>query len=88
MKWKDRTSYSYSDKDRTARTWELRTSKFIITVTRHIDLPPDQWQVTTSLGLEVPKRVLKNKDIDKAKQEAVDYVRKYILECLESVQHL
>lgn len=71
--WEDATSYSRNDKDRTPRTWELKLNGFRISVTRHIHYPKDQWLLLTKLHDYVE---LENKDIEFAKVEAVETVKK------------
>ncbi len=43
--WKDITSYSQGDKDRTPRTFEMAAGKMRLLVTRHRDLEPTEWKM-------------------------------------------
>jgi len=69
--WKDITSYSQGDTNRTPGSWEMSVGSLRIVVTRHIDHDPTDWLLDFS-----DRRLiwLKNKDIDKAKVEALKFV--------------
>jgi hypothetical protein len=68
--WKDTTSYSRSDTDRTPCEWTLSVGLLKIVVHHYMHYPPDMWFVTCpKVGLERQRLVAK--DIDKAKREAL-----------------
>ncbi len=73
IEWKDRTSYSRSETDRTPRSWHARAGMIEIAVHRHVSYAPDVWLL--SCPPIADKLVLTSKDIDEAKAEAVRYVK-------------
>lgn len=72
MKWIDTTSYSQSDKERIPRAWTIRSENLTITVHRHIYHDPDVWLISCQHICDCKK--LKSKDIELAKNEALNYV--------------
>lgn len=81
MKWKD--SYR-SYKDKTINESELKLSRFRFVIHRHIDYPKDVW-LSSCYGL-FTQRELKNKDLDKAKIEAVNIVKKILNKTLSELK--
>lgn len=71
-KWKDISSYSRGDRDRTPHSWECKVAGIRLVVTRHIHHDPSDWLVRCGI---LPERVLKSKDIDDAKAEALAMLR-------------
>ena len=81
--WKNITSYSQSDKDRTPRTWEAAFGKTRIVVTRHIDYEKDQWIMRChALTLE---RLLASKDINEAACQAKAIVQAHLEQMLRDL---
>lgn len=81
--WRDVTSYSQSDKDRTPRTWEVRFGGLRITVTRHIDYKKDQWLLCcNNLNL---KRPLASKDVKEAACQAKAMVQAHLEQLLRDL---
>lgn len=73
LMWKDVSSYSRSDKDRRPQTWMAKADDVSITVTRSIYCEPDEWLLMCDPWF--PHRVLKAKEVDTAKSEAIELVR-------------
>jgi hypothetical protein len=69
-KWSDTTSYSQSDKERIPAQFTLTLKSIRITVHRNIHYPKDQWLLSCH-RLKIDNFELKNKDIEKAKDEAL-----------------
>lgn len=46
MHWKDVSSFSRGDKDRTPKAWSFEAGKLKISVHRHIHYPPETWLAT------------------------------------------
>lgn len=76
MKWIDTTSYSQSDKERTPRVWTIKSKSLAITVHRHRHYDPDIWLLSCPHICDCKE--LKSKDIELAKNEALNYVAAYI----------
>jgi excinuclease UvrABC ATPase subunit len=82
LKWKDITSYSRSDADRTPRSYEAIAGAVRVVVTRRIDLRPTDWLIEfggggATVGGNVSAKV--------AQQEAEDRLRSYARRILESL---
>lgn len=71
MNWEDTTSYTQSDKERIPRIWQLRIGKMRLVVHRHLHHDPDQWLMTVHGDINIDNRPLLQKDLDKAKREAL-----------------
>lgn len=83
--WKDISSYSRYDKDRTPHTWELRIGTVKLCVTRHVDCNPDEWMVQCS-QTTFNMRVLKAKDTEDAKTEALALLHREIREVFRKLE--
>ena len=73
VEWKDTSSWSKSDSEETRlvpKSWTINFNEFRLVVHRHIDYDKDEWLVTCYPGL-FRQSVLKNKEIDLAKIEAI-----------------
>lgn len=81
--WKDISSFSQSDKVRAVNSVEADAGVFRLRVHRHIYYNPDDWLL--SVGGLVDKRLLKSKDLEEAKAEAVEYIRKLMTNVLEAL---
>jgi hypothetical protein len=81
LTWKDTTSFSQGEKDRTPRCWTAKAGRVQIVVHRHIHFPPDAWLLSCA-ALRIDNRQLKSKDVDEAKQEAVRIVRELLEEAI------
>lgn len=75
IKFEDVTSHSQGAKDRTAKTWQAKIGCVRLTVTRHIHYAADEWIAESQPDIINMVR-LESKDIDDAKTEAVDLLRK------------
>jgi len=84
--WKDATSYSRADKERTPRVWELQDGRLRILLHRIHDIP-DAWFVSCYL-LQISDKALKAKDIEGAKKEAIAIVKKAFNELADSFKRL
>jgi hypothetical protein len=67
LSWKDTTSYSQNEKERTPRTWRAEVGRFEVIVTRVIHFDDIWFLRIRSLGIE---QQLNSKDISYAKREA------------------
>lgn len=74
VKWKDVTSFSQGDTDRTPRSWTANAGRIRIDVHRHIHYPPDVWLLSCD-ALRIDNNELPSRDIEDAKCEAVAVVR-------------
>jgi len=71
--WKDITSFSQGEKDRTPRTWQIQVGRVRVVVTRHIHYSPTAWLLRCeNFGIE---EVLASSDIEDAKKEALATIR-------------
>jgi hypothetical protein len=74
VKWKDITSYSQSEKDRTPRTFQWCLPHYIrVTVTRHRDYDPDVWLLGVP-GIINQKILCRGDNPNEAQRLAVDDV--------------
>lgn len=73
--WKDITSYPRSGRKpgEEPRTWEITSGTMRVVVTRHLDHPGDWLMRCDEIGCH--GSVLKSRDIDAAKREALERVR-------------
>ena len=71
--WEDNTTYRQGEKDRTPRIWGAKTKYSRIIVHRHRDFPTDTWLLSYSSFIVLS--VLKNKEIELSKSEAVQRVK-------------
>jgi len=83
MKWKDISSYSRKDTDRTPKTWELKAAGMMIVVTRHINYSPDAWLMTCQPFCEILE--IGHGTADEAKSVAVEYVSKNLERCIAAL---
>lgn len=86
MKWEDRTSY-YPGKERIPHTWELQLPILRITVTHHIDYPPDMWLMNCH-GLGINYKKLFSKDVEDAKKEAIVLVRNRLKNMMDELDEV
>jgi len=83
-KWKDDSSYSRGDTDRTPKSWLLQAGNGVtLIVTRHIHYPPDMWLCYSTIFPQYP---LAAKDIELAKEEALKMLRYELQATLEDIQ--
>jgi hypothetical protein len=82
--WKDVSSFSRGETDRTPKQWEATVGRFRLRVYRSRDYGQDTW-----LAYCVPNVfsdiVLRSSDIDEAKQEVVDILRGVVDEAIEEI---
>ena len=83
MQWKDQTSYSQNEKDRTPRVLTLEADNIRISVHRYIGL--DGWFLSTRPDM-FDKSTLVSTNIEDAKIEAIQKVTSRLLEMVESLK--
>jgi hypothetical protein len=82
-KWRDESSWSRGDVDRTPKTWVMDLFPGVrLTLTRHIHLDPDEWMVRLPWAEVVLKRGL---TADMAKARAEMYVVAQLKAALRSL---
>jgi hypothetical protein len=74
--WKDVSSFSRNDTERTSKTFEIRLNNFVLIVTRHIHYPADAW-VGRCHELSFQKQ-LGSMQIEEAKTELVDRIKEIL----------
>jgi hypothetical protein len=79
---------TWSDKrkswdDDTITSSEARFGGYRLTVHRHIDYPPDVWLASCTIFFN--KCVMQSKDLDGAKKEAMDKLRKMLKKTIEDL---
>ena len=74
--WKNISSYSQGEKDRTPTTFEFRAGRLRIVVTRHIHFPKDVWVASAEPFFKLIE--LKNKDSEAARVEALMLLRSHL----------
>jgi len=82
VEWKNVTSYSRGEKDRTPRVWDARIGQFRLSVHRHIYFKPDVW-LCSCHGI-CDCQPLESKDIDQAKVEALQMFRAILAKAIEA----
>lgn len=82
-KWKDETSYSRTNKERTPSTWKITLEEigYDIIVTRHIYYK-DTWLLSCR-KIDIDMCNLKTNDIEEAKQKALQIVEERLNELVE-----
>jgi len=83
MLWKDESTFSQGDTDRSPRVWRAKAGKVLITVHRHIHHPKDAWLVSCAPFFDT--KSLASKSADDAKAEAIALVRAEINAALKSL---
>lgn len=68
--WKDISSFSQSDKDRTPRTWRAKFGLFDLILTRHIHYDADAWVASCEPGV-FGDTVMDSKEVYDAAAQAV-----------------
>jgi len=84
MKWTDGTSYSQSDKEKIPAVWNAKAGSLRLTVHKHIYYDKDQW-LLSGLGI-FDKHLLHNKDVDLAKQEALDIAKQALKSAIDALE--
>lgn len=74
--WEDISSYSKSEIERPIKSLRLKVGYFYIILHRHVHYEKDDWLVNFSNVLN--DRLLKNKDLELAKDEAIRLVKQII----------
>lgn len=82
--WKDITTFSRGDKERTPRTYEIILGAVVLTVTRWIHGDPGRWYLDCSLL--VGRRELQSIDIEGAKREAMLLLKALLQTSLSEVE--
>lgn len=80
VKWKNTSSFSQGDKDRTPNCWTTKAGRIRIVVHRHIHHAPDVWLLSCD-ALRIGNE-LKSRDIEDAKGEALAIVRTFLEEAI------
>ena len=70
IEWKDTSSWSRGDVDRTPKSWTAEIGRFRLVVHRHRSYEPDKWLATCYPGV-FSEFELASKDVDEAKCQAV-----------------
>lgn len=70
LEWKDSSSWSKADVDRTPKSWTTHIGRFRLVVHRHRDYEPDQWLATCYPDV-FRQFELASRDVDEAKYQAV-----------------
>lgn len=83
IEWKDQTSFSRGETDRTPRVWTGRVGAVSIAVLRHRDYP-DTWVMQCEL-ISLWPRDLETNDVDDAKRKALDIVRVELQRALDAL---
>ncbi|MEE9366754.1 MAG: hypothetical protein V3W44_08715 [Dehalococcoidales bacterium] len=83
--WKDTSSYSQGDTERIPKMWTLVLGSLRIIVHRHIHYDPDQWLLSCN-ELGFATCLLTEKDISKARNEALSYVKSRLARWLGDVE--
>lgn len=81
-KWKDVTTYSRNDKDRTPQSWEIRLASERVVVTRYVGFPPNIWVLSWN-GRQQP---LVQVDSEYAKREALGIVAAHYSKILAALE--
>ena len=81
--WDDVSSYSRGDTDRTPNEWRYADADLRLWVHRHISYP-GVWLLTAPPFAECRK--LNSTDIEKAKEEAVAFVRDRLTKALAALE--
>lgn len=84
--WKDVSSWSRSETDRTPKSWEIRLGGILVFVTRHIHYAKDDWVLRCEAFFG--DMALESKDIDEAKAEAVRIVRQAAQRVVDDIKLL
>ncbi len=82
--WKDESSWSRNDVERTPKTWCFATEGLRIIVTRHRDYAPTDWVLRVHPSGIVGEQVLPV-DINDAKARALKIVREALERALEEL---
>jgi len=84
MKWKNESSFSQAEKDKTPNCWVAKAGRFKLTVHRHIHYPPTTWLLSCD-GVRLECWELSATNIKEAKREAIEIVRKRLIEAIEAM---
>jgi hypothetical protein len=82
LNWKDVSSYSQSDKVRTPHSFEPRCGQFRLYIHHYFGCG-DTWFTSCRGVFDIVQ--LKSKDIEEAKVEAADLLKKLLTEALEKL---
>jgi hypothetical protein len=83
MQWKDISSHSQRDTDRTPKTWALNVAGLKVVVTRHIHHAPTDWVLTCEPWFE--QKVISNGTADEAKDAALVAIRSKLAAGLDAL---
>ncbi len=76
---------NWSDKERIPKTYMAEVFGTRLVISRSIHLLPDQWHCCCYGMLGIPEHVLKSKDLEEAKKEAINYFKNYVEVFLEKL---
>jgi len=85
MEWKNCSSYSRGQKDRTPTAWEIKAEDIRICVHRHIHYPKDQWLLSCAPFYDLYE--LPYTDVDQAKGAALNMVIIKLRDAAEAFSH-
>ena len=83
-KWEDVSSYSQRDTDRKVQSVQLTLPHGVRLVVTHLYYAPDDWFM--HFYDEIKERPLKSKDLEDAKKEAVEGIKVYLQNILDSLK--
>jgi len=87
IEWKDETIYSRSDKDRIPQTWSLGERHKLEIIITHYLYDREHWYLNCR-KLGISDKLLKYKNLEKAKKEALLFVRKRIDKLIKEFESL
>ena len=85
LAWKDETSYSRNETNRTPKTWVAKVGSLRLYVTRHIDHGENDWLCSCDPFFDI--RMLESKEIDEAKAEAVVLLKHELERCMKPLSY-
>lgn len=86
MNWKDISSFSSGEKDRTPKSWSCITgSSLRLVVTRHIDVP-GKWVARAEPYFNM--KTLKSLEVEKAKVEAIELLLSHLKEDVKTLESM
>lgn len=77
VEWKDVSSYDRNDKECIPSSWLCTFGNVDVRVHRHIHYGKNTW-LTSSRFLNIEKRVLANSEVELARREAIDIIKRNI----------
>ncbi len=87
--WEDKSSYSQDKPSGTVKPsiWTIETGSLSITVHRHVHYEKEDWLVS-SHEIGIDKDLLSQRDIEKAKEEAIRFVKMKLTILIDEISKL